>query len=63
MFPLFFTAALSTASVISTVQIKEEAQNLHALIGITLVLGFVLMLLIDQISSAKSRRGMYGVDT
>ncbi|KAL1450967.1 hypothetical protein WDU94_003270 [Cyamophila willieti] len=46
----------STSNVISTSQIKEEAQDLHALIGITLILGFVLMLLIDQISSAKSRR-------
>ena len=32
-----------------------HATDLHALIGLSLVLGFVFMLLIDQLSTAKSR--------
>lgn len=48
--------APSTVNSVTVNEIKAEAQDLHALIGVTLVLGFVLMLLIDQISSAKSRR-------
>ncbi|KAI5694935.1 hypothetical protein M8J75_007938 [Diaphorina citri] len=49
---------VTTANIVNTNEIKEEAQNLHALIGITLVLGFVLMLLIDQISNIESGLGV-----
>lgn len=38
----------------------SQASDIHTLIGLSLVLGFVFMLLIDQLSMARSR-GVYYV--
>ncbi len=42
----------TTANVPDT---HEHEEGLHSVIGLALVLGFVFMLLIDQIGTSKSR--------
>lgn len=41
-----------------TVEVDFSHVNFHSIIGITLVLGFTLMLLVDQLSS-KYTKGKY----
>ena len=36
---------------------SEEEDGLHTIIGLSLVLGFVFMLLIDQIGASRANRG------
>lgn len=50
---LFFPAADNI-----TVELDFSHVNFHSIIGVTLVLGFTLMLLVDQLSS-KYTRGNY----
>lgn len=46
----------------------DEASDIHSMIGLSLVLGFVFMLLIDQLSMSRSRgihliySSLHGVD-
>ena len=39
---------------------EETSSDIHSLIGISLVLGFVFMLLVDQCSASRSR-GMFNL--
>lgn len=47
---LYFTDAENV-----TVEVDFSSINFHSIIGVTLVLGFTLMLLIDQLSSKYTK--------
>ncbi len=51
--------AKGTASDLNGDSHDHEEGGLHSVIGLALVLGFVFMLLIDQIGSAKTRGKFY----
>lgn len=53
----FFTGSTDAAGD-AAANIPKENPDLHSLIGLSLVIGFVLMLLIDQCSTSHSR-GQY----
>lgn len=44
-----------------TVQVDFSEVNFHSIIGVTLVLGFTLMLLVDQLSS-KYTKGKFTIN-
>ena len=52
-------ASKGTAAEVKVDSDDHGEEGLHSVIGLALVLGFVFMLLIDQIGSAKSR-GKFG---
>ena len=54
---LHFSALPSTKkdAGVEVTHIEEASSDVHSLIGISLVLGFVFMLLVDQCSASRSR--------
>ncbi|KAK9502330.1 hypothetical protein O3M35_011123 [Rhynocoris fuscipes] len=57
-----FSSTLSHKRLVTTHTLSaiNEAPDLHAVIGVSLVLGFIVMLLVDQISSSHNRGDIEG---